>query len=368
MPAPKRRHQSSLIRHLIDHPQRFQFFQAVRVIDLWLRRGAAAHGRTLDTVLRFTNSVSLTFPASQIEALALDADTPLDSDSALQSALENRQLLRVRITPAFMGFLGVNGVLPYDYTDTIAAQIHFDKNEGGRAFFDAFSHRSMILFYRAWEKCRVEYRIDDKGRDGFLLLQLALAGRQPTQASERRRASAVRPAPADAGVPDERIADEVRAHYAALIRHRPLPVDVIAGVLTEYFGLPFRLQPFVGAWETQRPEERTRLGIHHCQLGSNTMLGPRYWRHDLCVRLWIGPLSRADFDRFLPIGSGGKTLKSMLALFAVATVRFEVRLILRQPDITPVALNFYSRLGYGTFLVGKPPAADQHQTRYYITF
>lgn len=363
MPATKRRHQSSLIRHLIDQPQRFQFFQAVRVIDLWLRRDAPAHGRTLDSVLRFKNSVSLSFPASQIEALSIDADVPLDSESALQCALEHRQLRRIGITPAFMGFLGINGVLPYDYTETVAAQIHFDKNEGGRAFFDTFSHRSMALFYRAWEKCRVEYRVDDKGRDGFLQLQLALAGKQATRASERRQAGAAPPAP-----PDGAIADEVAARYAALTRHRPLPADVIAGVLAEYFGLPFRLEPFVGAWETQQPEERTRLRIHHCQLGVNTMLGPRYWRRDLCARLWIGPLARADFDRFLPLDSGGKALRSMLTLFAVPTVRFEVRPILRRADVAPVALDFRSRLGYGAFLIGKPPAADQHQTRYHIIF
>src|SRR5471030_2293757 len=219
MPAPKRRRQSSLIRHLIDQPQRFQFFQAVRIIDLWLRRGAPAHGRTLDAVLRFKNSVSLSFPTSQIEALSVDADGPVDSDGALQSALDNRQLRRIRLTPAFMGFLGVSGVLPYDYTDTIAAQIHFDKNEAGRAFFDTFSHRSMTLFYRAWEKCRVEYRIDDKGCDGFLQLLLALAGRQATQASVRQQASLRRRASAVAPPDDGAIADEVAARYAALIRH-----------------------------------------------------------------------------------------------------------------------------------------------------
>lgn len=363
MPATKRRPQSSLIRQLIDQPQRFHFFQAVRVIDLWLRRGAPTQGPTLDTVLRFKNSISLSFPASEIEALSIDAAVPVDSDAALRSAFDQRQLRRIRLTPAFMGFLGVNGVLPYDYTDTIAAQIDFDKNEGGRTFFDTFSHRSMALFYRAWEKCRLEYRVDHEGRDGFLQLQLALAGRQPTQAGERCRTSAPPPAPAEAG-----IVDEVVARYAALIWHRPLPADVIAGVLTEYFGLPFRLEPFVGAWEAQRPEERMRLGVHHCQLGSNTMLGPRYWRHDLCVRLWVGPLTRGDFDRFLPVGSGGKALRSMLSLFAVPTVRFEVRLILRQKDITSVALDFRARLGYGTFLVSKPQTADQDQTRYYITF
>ena len=360
------------MRRLIDQPQQFQFFQAMRVLDLWLRRGTPAHGRTLDSVLRLTNSVSLSFPPSQIEALSIDADVPLDDDGALQAALEQRQLRRIRLTPAFMGFLGVNGVLPYDYTDTIAAQIHFDKNEGGRAFFDAFSHRSMILFYRAWEKCRIEYRVDDQGRDAFLQLQLALAGKQATQAHARRQAHAAPPAPITRcdpdPAPDANVADEVAARYAALIRHRPLPADVIGGVLTEYFGLPFRLECFVGGWETQPPEDFTRLGVHHHHIGVNFMLGPRYWRQDLCVRLWIGPLTCADAERFERTGSASKALRAILSLFAVPAVRFEVCPILRKEDISPMVLDGRSRIGYSTFMLNKPASADHQQPHYLIHF
>lgn len=357
MPAPQWRHHASLIARLLERPRQFQFFQAVRVIELWLRRGAPAHGRTLDTVLRFKNSVSLAFPASQIEALEVAADRPVRGDAALQEALVQGRLRHIRLTPAFMGFLGVKGVLPYDYTDTIAAQIHFDKNEGGRAFFDTFSHRAMTLFYRAWEKSRVEYRRDDKGGDGFLPLQLALAGRIPDQAG----APAARPA-------GDAIADEVVARYAALLRHRPMPVESLADLLSDYFGVPFRLEPFVGGWEQLRPDERSRIGVHHCQLGVNTMLGSRYWRRELCARLWIGPLARADFERFLAIGSGAKALKKLLALFAVPTVRFEVRPVLRAQDVKPVVLDRSARLGYGSFLLCKPPPADQDRHRYIITF
>jgi type VI secretion system protein ImpH len=380
MPTTQRRHHLSLIRSLIEQPQRFQFFQAMRVLDLWLRRGAPHHGRTLDSVLRFQNSVSLGFPPSQIEALSVDADVPVDDDSALQAALEQRFLRRIRLTPAFMGFLGIHGVLPYDYTDTIAAQIHFDKNEGGRAFFDTFSHRTMTLFYRAWEKCRVEYRVDDQGRDGFLQQQLALAGRQTTLADRRRQATTTAAANVAVAAPaaglaggDERIddgfiGDEVAARYAALLRHRPLPADVIAGVLSEYFDLPFRLDTFVGGWQTQRPEDRTRLGVHNSVLGVNMMIGTRYWRHDLCVRLWIGPLCQADFDRFLPNGSASKALRSMLALFAVPALCFEVRPLLRQADVRPMTLGGPGRLGYDAIMLTRPPSADLQQARYHINF
>jgi len=33
-----------------------------------------------------------------------------------------------------------------------------------------------------------------------------------------------------------------------------------------------------------------------------------------------------------------------------------------------MGLRYVPLLGYGTFLVSKPPATDQEQTRYYITF
>ena len=366
MPTPKRRPQSGLIGQLIEHPHRFSFFQAVRVIDLWLRRGAPAHGKTLDTVLRFKNSVSLGFPASEIEALSVDASVPVPGDDAPQGALDQRRLRHIRITPAFMGFLGVNGVLPHDYTATIAAQIHYDKNEGGRAFFDSFSHRSITLFYRAWAKCRIECRGDDEGRDGFLDMQLALAGRQ------RRREPAPVIDPATEPTADVVLPDEVVARYAALIRHRPMPGDMIAGVLADYFGVPFRFQPFVGDWVTIGPENRTVLGGKMAGktsvLGYGAMLGPRYWRRDAIARLWVGPLARADFDRFLAGGSAGRALKSMLALFAMPTVVFEVRLILRAADIKPATLDARSRLGRGAFLVTAARTVDDGQTRYHIAF
>lgn len=370
MPTPKRRPQSSLIGQLIEHPHRFSFFQAVRVIDLWLRRGAPAHGKTLATVLRFKNSVSLGFPASQIEALCIDAEAPVPGDDAPQDALDPRRLRHIRITPAFMGFLGVNGVLPHDYTATIAAQIHYDKNEGGRAFFDSFSHRSMTLFYRAWAKCRIECRGDDEGGDGFLDVQLALAGRhkRPAPAPVIDRAGDPATDPTAGPAADAVLPDEVVARYAALIRHRPMPGDMIAGVLADYFGVPFRLQPFVGDWVTIKPEDRTVLAGKTSVLGYGTMLGPRYWRRDAIARLWVGPLARADFDRFLAAGSAGKALKAMLALFAMPTVVFEVRLILRAADIKPATLDARSRLGRGAFLVTEPRTVDQTQTRYHIAF
>jgi type VI secretion system protein ImpH len=359
MPSTKRRAQPGLIQRLIEQPFRFHFFQAVKLIDLWLQRDPAAHGRKLEKVLRCQNSVVLGFPPSQIEALAIDADamdTPFTSEEAIGTSM--LRLRRIRLTPAFMGFLGVNGVLPYDYTATITAQIAFEKNHAGRAFFDTFSHRMMILFYRAWAACHIESGADADGRDRFLEAQLALSGAHARRQPDTGSAGAAGPA----------IPAEVVARYAALIRHRPVQSDMIAGVLADYFGVPVRCEPLVGWWVDVADTNRTVLGVQNNVLGFGNILGGRSWRRDAVVRLWLGPLTRADFERFLAGGSAAGAFREMLALFALPTVAFEVRPILRAADILPAALDNCTRLGHASVLLTAPQTTDHDETRYLIAF
>ncbi len=329
MPTPPWQHPAGLIGRVLAQPRRYDFFQAVHLIETWLRPHAAA-GHTLESVLRFRNSLSLAFPRSQIEALSADGQ-------------------RVHITPAFIGFLGVKGVLPYCYTEAVAAQVHDEKSSAGRAFLDCFSQRSVLLFYQAWRQCRVEYRLGDGGRDGFLALQLAIAGRRLTVNA------------ADTGM-----SPHVTAHYAALIRHRTVSAALIAGILNEYFRVPIRLEPFVATWELLRQAERTQLGTAHCRLGTDSLIGPRYRSRSVGVRLWLGPLCRRDFDHFLPRAPGGRALRAMLALFNVPGLHFEIRLMLRAADVAPTVLDRTAKLGCGSFLVTRPQAGDNADTRYMI--
>lgn len=348
MRTSKRGSEVSLIRRLIAEPQRFEFVQALRILELWLRKNGVAHHRTLIDHVRVEQSVSLSFSVSQIEALTIDADMPVDTDAALQDALRQNRLLHFRVTPTFMGLLGVNGVLPLHYTDSIGVRVHFDKDEGPRAFLDSFSTRALTLFYQAWTKYRVYYRIDKDGNDGFLPLQLAIAG-----ASAGLRHFNPRQ-------PESNVCDEVAAFYASILRHRAAAPRAIGAVLAEYFGVPITLMQFEGRWDPVPFKERCRLGVANRTLGRNAMLGTREWRRDLCVRLRIGPLGMTDYKRFLPKADGAEALKVMLSLFPVPALQFEVQLVLRaqavrsarlcaKPDGSGVAL------GQGLFLGASAP-------------
>lgn len=367
MRAPKRRTESPVIERLLREPWRFEFFQAVRVLELWLRRrGRPAHGLVAD-MLRFRNSLLLGFPASQVEAIepelrdldiGMPFDMPIDA-AALGDALEQGTLRRLHLTPAFMGLLGGNGVLPAHYTERIAEHQARHKNEdeeeGPRAFLDAFSNRSLALFYEAWRKYRLPFKYQQDGHDAFLPLLLSLAG-LGDMALRRRLDS-----DADGAVLDESI-----GYFAAAVRHRPVSGVQLARVLSEYFGAPVEAEQFVGSWYDVPLAQQTVLGQESAVLGARAIAGARVWQRSLRLRLVVGPLGHAGFQTFLPGGLAARALKSVLALFTGVALEYEVEVVLRAADVHNTTLGdaHPGRLGWDAFLVLDAPPADRHDVRY----
>lgn len=349
MPATQRRFEPGVIQRLLDAPYRFQFQQAVRLLELWLRQHGVEHELPLLDYVRFQNSLAVCFPASQIEALTASGPTPITTEADLLAALLNKSLENITITPAFMGLLGGSGALPIHYSERVSANLALNKDEGPRAFFDLLSNRPVALFYQAWNKHRIESLQKPDGSDGFLPLLLMLSGSTPAE-PERRDADG--------------ITNEVRAHYAAIFRHRPVSAAIIAGVLSEYFEVPIAVEQCTGCWDVLHPDEYPRLGSANMILGQGAMIGTRSWRRDLRARLRIGPLCKADFDDFLPGASGARALKKMMAMFAVPIVKFEVQLVLRAQDVPRLRLGGGMRLGWDTFLLTKPEAADRDDVKY----
>lgn len=335
----------SVIARLMAGPYRFHFFQAVRLLLQLLAEHGVPRDEALARFLRFDNSVSLSFPPSEIEALSVQANGALESEAGLLEALLERQLRQIRITPAFIGLLGVQGALPIHYTSRIAAYEHDTRDGGPRALLDMFSSRLVSLLYAAWDKHRVE-PLPGQRRDKFLPLLLALAGGRVGRAD------------ADHGAGD--IADEVVAYYGGLLHQGPLAPVALEHVLSDYFGLPFEVQESVGRMTALEAGERNALGRQNCRLGEGFTLGPRIWRPDLRARLRIGPLDRARFEQFLPRTSGAAALKNMLNIFSNPTIVYEIELILRAADVRPPRLDARAkggRLGLDCFLISRPPAA-----------
>lgn len=358
MHATKRRFEPAVIERLFAEPFRFQFFQAVRMVELWLRRNGVAQEGAVANYMRFQNSLTLRFPASQLESLRPEPREILPTAPALAEALQGKQLHYLRMTPNFMGFLGSAGALPAHYTETIAAHQLYEKDEGPRAFLDVFSTRSLSLFYEAWRKYRLELKYQMDGQDRFQPLLLALGGLGVKGLSQRLAGGHAHF--------DGDVRDESLAYFATALRQRPASASTMARVLGEYFRVPMVATQFVGCWCEVPAQQQTILGGEQSQLGANAMIGSRVWQRDLRMRLTIGPLRRADFDAFLPGGSAARALDKLLSMFTGVSLEYEICLVLRAEDVAGASLGAGARLGWDSFMPDESASEDRTDVRYLI--
>ena len=153
---------------------------------------------------------------------------------------------------------------------------------------------SRCYFYRAWAQSQPAVGLDRPQRrrlpaPGRRAGRHRHRGAAGTRRDPRRRAAALRRAP--------------RAPGAQRRGRR--------GGAASYFGVPVRLEPWVGHWMTLPPEELTRLGRGEASrtLGGGAMLGQRAWDRQHRVRLHLGPLDLERYRMFLPTGTARPALQ-----------------------------------------------------------
>jgi type VI secretion system protein ImpH len=369
-----------VIARLLAEPHRFAFFQAVRLLERWFGKvepgGSAA---VLSMRLRFRNSLSLGFPASEIAHMRVieaprlpvelglpavadslgDIDEPAtdEADPATAQGPCAAAIARIEMTPAFMGLLGSGGALPIYYTELLAQRETYHRDTAARAFLDVFQHRAIALFYQAWRKHRLPVQYESDRLQQFLPLVLAVAGVGQRSLRDRLHGN-------DGGV-----ADETLAFYAGLLQQRPVSAPVIRQIVSEYFGVQVALEQFVGRWFHLPPDSVSLLGRANASLGAGATVGERVWQRDLRMRLTIGPMPLATLHRFLPGGSAALALRELLSMLTGVSLEYEVRLALRACDVRSATLGSAAggaRLGWDSFLLTRPGTRDRHEPGYDI--
>ena len=353
---------ASPIDRLLDEPQRFEFHQAVRLLHGHLRR-LPAEDRP---ALRFRNSLSLSFPASEvvgIDSHVRRGDSPAgEADEAATTRRDpgtHAHLERVELTPAFMGLLGATGALPLAYSEQFAQRETAGRDGAARAFLDIFQHRAVTLFHEAWRKHRLPLQFEADRRERYLPLVMSLAGLG--EPALRRRLHG------DEGG----VADDALAFYSGLLQRRAVSAPHLQRVLADYFGVPVRVTQFVGRWFELDDECQVTLGETGFRLGHDTLLGPRVWQRDLRARVSIGPMSRTLHQRFLPGGTAALALRELLTLVSGVSLEYEVRLIVRAADVlgatlagAPQSEGSGPRLGWDSYLVTQPCTEDREEAAY----
>ena len=262
-------------------PHEFGFLAALRKLEVLYddmpRFGESA--RPAEDPVRFGQDPSLAFAPTDISSFRTGTEKTPD-----------------RLEQYFFGLFGPNGPMPLHISEYVQSR---EINEGDRTlrrFADIFHHRMTCLFYRAAVNGEPTFNFDRPGDNRFDLYVGAILGIGPPAFRQR-----------------DEMPDRAKLHNAARLALQTKPANGLEDLLEEYFGLPFRVEEFVGEWLFIDEHDRLRLGQnrHTGCLGLTSILGSQVWSCQHKIRLVCGPLALADFRRRLP---GSRSVNSMLAV------------------------------------------------------
>lgn len=320
---------------LFDESYRFEFFQAVRLMEKIFPDKKPVGGTALpaEEIVRFRSYISLDFPPSEIRELS----------SAFDEYTEQE---RVEMIMCMMGMVGTSGVLPSHYTELVLDRVRH-RDTAMWAFLDIFTHRAASFFFQAWAKYRFPVGYE-RGNDRFTSYLFDLAG----LGTEKIR-----------GRMD--LEDETLLPYVGLIAQKPHSATAIGNAVSDYFQVGASVDQFSGQWLTLHERDRTRLGEQNSRLGVNTIAGGMIWDQQSKFRLKLGPLQFNKFMAFLPNGTARKPLQSILEFMAGTEVDYDVQLILEKRQVPSNILTTRAlrrpMLGWTSFLKTKPFQRNDEQ-------
>jgi type VI secretion system protein ImpH len=334
MATEGRRTDPPLDQELFEEAYRFEFFQAVRLLER-LDPEKQAVGRdspASQEVVRFRTRQTLSFPPSEIYELTRN-DT-------------GEQKSQPEMTVAFMGLTGPLGVLPHHYTELLMERARY-KDNALWAFLDIFNHRLISLFYRIWEKHRFPIAYERGDLDQFTGYLFDIVGMGTGGLRGRQSFN-----------------DQALIHYGGLVAQRPHSASAIAAILSDYFGVPARVQQFAGQW-LSLDENITRLGSSFSNLGLNTIAGSRVWDTQSKFRIRIGPSDLEQFKDFVPGGTAYRPATELLRFLVGLEFDFDLQLVIKAQAVPTCRLGASAtggpRLGWTSWLKTREFSQDDDQ-------
>lgn len=317
-------------RRLGERPWKFDFFQALRRVEA-LHPGKPRLGRgrrPLDEPVRLAQEPSLSFPVSTL--------------AAFEPARQERP---PRLQVRFFGLLGPNGPLPLHLTEFARQRILHHRDRTFARFLDIFHHRFLLLFYRAWAQAQPTVSFDRPREDRFKTYLGALVGLSSAGSRDR-----------------DAVVDFAKLHFAGLLARQVRNSDGLAQILRAYFRVPVRVEPFVGHWMQLPESERTRLGGCWARLGRDAIVGASVWDRQYKIRLHLGPLTREEYEDFLPGRAAAERLVSWLRFYFTFEFVWDVRLVLARTEVPCLQLggdpSRPARLGWTSWLGNRGGKSD----------
>lgn len=328
MASQEREAQDDLSRldALVDHPTKFNFFQALRLIEASYgsapRLGRSSRPR--QDKVRLKQKVDMAFAPSTVARFDLTGKN--GGPSELSSYL--------------FGVFGPNGPLPLHITEYVRERQHNARDNTFAAFADIFHHRLISLFYRAWASAEPAASFDRPGDDPFSEHAAAFAGLMGQSTRNR-----------------DAMPDLAKLRFSGRFSNGSKNEEGLLAIISAFFRVPVEIQSFVGSWLELDPSDQWQLGkdTPNSGLGFGTSLGARVWSRQEKFRIKIGPLDLDEYKRLLPGGISLYRLSAIVRNYLGQTLDWDVQLVLAEQQSPQVKLGQDGELGWTTWL-GAPPS------------
>lgn len=308
---------------LRDHPEDFDFFEAIRRLECAFpespRLGHSA--RPADDFVRLCQTPSLVFAPRTV-----DRYEPGGPGKP------------ARLHGLFFGLFGPNAPLPLHLTEYAMERELNAKDTTFKAFANIFHHRMMSLFYRAWADSQPTVQLDRPQEDRFRLYMGAMIGLATPNLDDR-----------------DAMPDQFKRFFAGRLLQQTRNAEGLKGLLQRFFRIPVDVIEFVAEWMRLPASAHLRLGASAevAALGLTAVTGEYVWGSQQRFRLRLGPLDRAQFNNFLPGGLALKQLMAAVKTYVGEEKAWDVQLVLKRDEVPATRLGQSGRMGLTTWM-GQP--------------
>jgi type VI secretion system protein ImpG len=308
-----------IFEDLILHGHEFSFGQVMRLARLHLGAGGA---RELHTVpwqerVRVRPELSLAFPAADLARVECSGD----------------QLAELLVTTTFLGLYGSSSPLPTHYTEYLLHEASSDSS-ASRDFLDLLHQRLYQLYFQCWSKYRLFIRVAEEKnpRDLERLFCLIGLGEMEQRDMVPEAASLLR--------------------YAGLLSQHPRSAAGLETMLRDALGTKaLSVEQWVLRQVPIPADQQMRLGITNQCLGLDTFVGMKISDRMGKFRIHIGPLTRQEFNSFLPGAPKYQKLVRLTRLYLVDPLEFDLDITMIAGEAQPIRLGEPSgpRLGWNSW-------------------
>lgn len=319
---------AAVLQEIAEAPYRFDLWHVLRWLDA-KHPDLPALGRSpipnLEPI-RIGQEPSLAFAPAQIHALHPATATQ-----------------RTRMSILGFGLWGPNGPLPTHLTEYARERLRTRGDRTLVRFVDLFHHRFTLLFYRAWADAQSTASLDRPGDDRFSRYAASLIHLGDSSLRDR-----------------DAVADHAKLFGAGHLVRETRNAEGLERLLAIYFQTGVRVEQWVAHWLTLAREQRTRLGLGRIaeRLGAGAVAGAKVPDVQSRFRVWLGPLSRTDYESHLPGARPFLQVLAWLRTYIGYELAWDVRLVLRREEVPSATLGGTTRLGWTTWLGTRTRAGD----------